>query len=549
MKYEKAYVALLLTIFAVLAISSMAQKGLTTDELAHIPAGYSYIKTQDFRLNPEHPALMKSLAGLFLLPLNPTLPLEHNSWITARGDGKQQWIFGAQFLHIVNDLDSILFWARIPVVLLALLLGFYIWRWSKELYGSKPALFALTLFTFSPNLLAHSRLVTTDLAITTFSLITIYYWYHALQNPSTRNLIKTGVALGLALASKFTGVYLPIILVLQAVWLSTKAQQEDVKRFAKQTLTRLLIVGATAFGTLILAYQIVGIPDFFVGLWRVIVHSQLGHNAYLMGAYSKSGWWYYFIFTFLFKTPIAIFILIIARMIYKHTKPFDKQTGFILLPAAIFFISFMLNKINIGHRHILPIYPFLFIWLSPLANTKDFAKKTLLVFTIVFYIVSSLFIYPHYLAYFNEFITPEQGHNYLLDSNIDWGQDLKGLGVWTKENNIDNITMAYFGLDYRDYRGITWNELKCRPTSGLIAISVNRLKGLNPKDAKCTAWMKDLKPIHYIGYSIHIYNISKEQIIPIQDNFCREQCTIQCTKEDLALANSFYNTTCKCACF
>ncbi|MFQ5620946.1 MAG: ArnT family glycosyltransferase [Candidatus Nanoarchaeia archaeon] len=546
---EKLFVAILLVIFAATAMSSMSQKGMTTDELTHITAGYSYVKTHDFRLNPEHPPLMKTLSGLFLLPLNPTLP-DHPSWDNALTDGEAQWVYGAQFFFFSpNDPDTLLFWARLPIVLTALLLGFYIWRWAKELYGTKPAFLALILFTFSPNLLANSRIVHTDIGITTFAFITLYYWWHTLKKPSLNNTVKTGIALGLALAAKFSAVFLLAILPILAVWHATKEQQEDVKKYAKKIVMPFVLILGLAIIVIFLLYQIVGIAAFFTGLWKVIVHSRIGHHSFLMGQRSMDGWWYYFIVTFLIKTPIALLALLIARIFYSKTKPFDKQTGFILIPAAIFFLAFMFNKINIGHRHILPIYPFLYLWISPLADVKKTAQKILLSAAVILYIISSIMIFPHYLAYFNEFVTPSNAHNYVIDSNIDWGQDLKGLGAWMKENNVDNITMAYFGLDSRYYRDITWNELKCKPTEGLIAISVNRLVGLKQNDEACTKWLHQFKPIEEIGYSIKIYNITEQNAKTLQHQFCKDHCSALCKAEGLALAKSTYNETCRCACF
>lgn len=543
MKYEKVFVAILLLIFAASAISSMSQKGLTTDELAHIPAGYSYISAHDFRMNTEHPALMKSLAGIALIPLQPDFP-EHSSW-----DNVEQWVWGAQFMYYSqNDADSILFYARIPIILVGLLLAFYVWRWSKELYGSKAGLLALTLFAFSPNLLAHTRLVTTDLGIAAFSFITVYYFNKALDRPSTKAWVKAGAFLGLSLAAKFTGVYLFVILPILALWKTTKEQQNDIKKYIQSLIKPAGIVLGTALGVLLLCYQIIGIPAYFVGLTQVILHSKIGHHAFLMGTHSQFGWWYYFFVTFAIKTPIALFLLLLARPFIKE-KPFNKQTAMFLIPAAIFFISFIFNKINIGHRHILPIYPFLYVWISPLANMKEQWKKLLLVLTILFYIASSVMIYPHYLSYFNEFVGPENGHHYLIDSNIDWGQDLPSLKLYMDENNITNITMAYFGLDSRDYRQIEWQELKCRPQEGLIAVSVNRLVGLKQKDADCTKWLREFEPIDTIGYSIKIFNISSEQASKAQDQFCKDHCGNVCRSQGLNLATSSFNQSCRCSCF
>ena len=150
MNKEKVIVGILLLIFFILALHSYNQKSIIVDELAHITSGYTYVKTGDFRLNPEHPPLIKTIAAIPLLFLNPNLPPDDQYWV----DG-DEWNYGANFLFMHNDnTDQIVFWARLPMVLIALLLGVYLYKWAKELYGEKAGLLALTLFAFSPNILA-----------------------------------------------------------------------------------------------------------------------------------------------------------------------------------------------------------------------------------------------------------------------------------------------------------------------------------------------------------------------------------------------------------
>jgi len=211
MKKENIVIILLLAIFFILALHSSAQKSIVTDELAHIPAGYSYMKTGDFRLNPEHPPLIKIIAGIPLVFLNPALPLDDPYWKEA-----DEWNFGAKFLYEYNNnADQLVFWARFPMLLIALLLGFYIYKWSKELYGHKAGLLALTLFAFSPNILAHARLVTTDVGITTFMFITFYYIWKHNRTQSKKYLYVAGLFFGLALATKYTSLYfIPVIAVI-----------------------------------------------------------------------------------------------------------------------------------------------------------------------------------------------------------------------------------------------------------------------------------------------------------------------------------------------
>ena len=191
-------IAFLLLIFMfVLAVFSMKDDSVTMDELAHLPAGYSYLTQKDMRLNPEHPPLMKDLAAIPLLFIkNINFPSEIGAW---KEDVNGQWAFGFNFLYQSgNPVDKMIFWGRIPMILILILLGFYIFKWTKELFGQKTALLALFLFSFSPTFLAHGRLVTTDVGAAAGVFIATYYFIKAFQQPIKKNIILAGIAFGLA---------------------------------------------------------------------------------------------------------------------------------------------------------------------------------------------------------------------------------------------------------------------------------------------------------------------------------------------------------------
>jgi len=210
----------------------------------------------------------------------------------------------------------------------------------------------------------------------------------------------------------------------------------------------------------------------------------------------------------------------------------------------------MKNRINIGVRHILPIYPLLCIYVSKLV-TFDKKKwiKLAVGLLIAFYVIESVLIFPNYLAFFNVAVGgPENAFHYLSDSNIDWGQDLKGLKVWMDENNIDTIKLTYFGMDSKKYRGIDWEEVKCGPSTGLLAVSVTRLIGLTEKAGICLHWLRSQQPIAHIGHSILIYDISKADILGKKDSYCGLICKDKCAKEGQRYVGSAYNQTCKCKC-
>src|SRR5215510_7187430 len=150
----------------------------TIDEVAHLPAGYTYWVTRDFRLNPEHPPLAKLIAALPLLAIKPTLDLNWPEW-----KASQQYIFGYGFL------------------------------WARDMFGNASGLFALGLFAFSPNLLAHGMLVTTDVPVAVFMTLALYLFWRQQRHPSTGTSIGIGLATGAAMACKFSGAILPLILI------------------------------------------------------------------------------------------------------------------------------------------------------------------------------------------------------------------------------------------------------------------------------------------------------------------------------------------------
>ncbi len=223
-KHAGRIVLLILVLFFAVSLVVSRQESTTMDEKAHIPAGYSYVRYGDMRINPEHPPMLKDFAGLPLLLLDPqpvmpqSDPLwESGDWLDktkfpegpARTWGLAQWNFGDTILHQNgNDADAITFWSRFPIVLVAMLLGFFVYRWTKELGGTLAGLFALVLYAFDPNIIAHSHYVTTDIGIAAFIFMSMYYFVRFLKDPSGKNVILSGLFLGLAELAKFSAVLL-----------------------------------------------------------------------------------------------------------------------------------------------------------------------------------------------------------------------------------------------------------------------------------------------------------------------------------------------------
>lgn len=217
---------ILLAVFIVSVLLSL-QESTTSDERAHIPAAYSYVKYLDMHINPEHPPLLKDLAGLPLLFMDLRFPIENTLWTEGLkeplGDRfiyNEQWDLGTMFIFS-NDADAVMFWSRFPIILIALLLGFFIFQWTKELAGTVAGLFALVLYAFDPNVLGHNHYVTTDLGIAAFIFISFYFFIKFLKKPAWKNVLLAGIFLGLAQLTKFSAVllfpYFGLILVVYAL--------------------------------------------------------------------------------------------------------------------------------------------------------------------------------------------------------------------------------------------------------------------------------------------------------------------------------------------
>jgi hypothetical protein len=538
-------VLLLILLFAQTYLSAI-QKSISNDELTYIASGYSYIKTGDLRMNPDHPNLIKLLGGLPLLLLNPVLPLDHYTWTESLNNPKRanfnQWEFGAQFLYGYNtDADKIILFSRIPMMFLSVLFGFYVFKFAKELYGKKAGLFALFLYSFSPNMLAHSRFVTTDL-IAGFALISLYYLWVFLHNPTMKNSILLGLLLGLTFATKSTAIYLipPFVVITIGFLIKNKFYRKKVDSYNLISyfviiifLTYFVFLGTYFFkdinsdyateyflettgidnSVISTAINIFPIPaPFLIGFADVIRDSDIGRPSFLMGLFSVKGRWYYYPIALLIKTPVAMIIFFVLSLIFfrkiRNYNLFDELL--LILPALFFAYMFITSNWNIGLRHILPIYPPLFVFVSKLINYKKL--QWLIVLLSLWYVISSLLIFPHYLSYFNELVGgSDNGHNYLIDSNLDWGQDLKVLKKWIDDNDVDFINLAYWGKDNPVYRNINYELLECQePKTGLIAVSVNYLIGFSENWAECMEWLResDNQPIDKSGYSIFIYNIT-----------------------------------------
>ena len=648
-----AAVAVLSVMFAIF-LSTGLQESAIMDELAHIPAGYSYLKYQDMRINPEHPPLLKDISALPLLFLDLKFPENSKSWAA---DINGQWDLGREFLYKSgNNPDEILFWARLGPIVLTLLFGFLLFRLGSEFFGAKTALLSLILFAFSPAILAHGKYVTTDTAAAFGFFTGIFYFLRYLKSPSNKNLLIAGVFFGIAQSLKFSLVLLvPFLLGIVFLWVLANEERRGfvnylkslavvfLKTFVIFAVGFILIVwplyqfhtwnypaapsealregvaapsealreGVAAPATLSQRAEISAIKScddldkqaigpsqfrdtactlklfrfrpladlitwmsdkpilrpyaqYALGVLMVGTRTVGGNTTYFLGEVSRDSWWYYFPTVYFLKEPLAIHILSLSAiliillaclklnfrpaggrinaMLGWLKKYFTQVTLFLFI--AFYFAVSMTGNLNIGVRHIIPTFPFIFLLISDIItrflkrkpefvftvsletfkNLAGFyAKKSfgyILVFGLVgWYVISVLIQYPYFIAYFNEAAGgPENGYKYVADSNLDWGQDLKRLTLFAEENNIDKIRLNYFGGGSQEYylgdKFISWWSAR-GPEPGWHAISATFLDEAfgqpvgryerKPQDSYF--WLKGRTPTTVIGHSIFVYEI------------------------------------------
>lgn len=529
----------LLCVFVGQGVFFIRANSQTVDEATHLAAGYSYLTTRDFRLDAEHPPFIKELQALplwvvYKLPFRPDL----QQWRNA--DQEQ---IGLDFLYKSPiPADQILAWSRFTNLFLGVLLVALIGWWAYRLWGSLPAMLAMTLASLEPNLVAHSALVTTDLGVALFIFLAVYLLWEYLQLPTWGRLVAVGVSTGFALAAKFSALFLlaSLSLILALIVIAGEpcalpANQTRIARWPKiaQAGTLFLIVVCVAFLIIVPVYFFQGIVPWVTGLREFLGHADTGHLSFFLGDYSYQGWWDYFGVAFLIKTPIGSLLLIAASLaFYRVGKPLQRRDAILLLiPPALIFIAATQAKVNIGLRHILPVYPFLFVLASRLATVRlrrEWAVPLLIGIAAIFTAISSLRISPHQLAYFNEFVGgPGQGYRYLSDSNIDWGQDLKGLKRYMEQENLPIIYLSYFGTAPPAAYGIRYQSIartgihEVSPPSDkvsaatarkIFAISVYNLQDISTGSRPLFRWLWLRQPIAKIGYSIFIYDLSNDSV-------------------------------------
>lgn len=559
--YEIAAVCLFLIVLSAQLYFSVRRESQTWDEANHIFTGYRSWTHADFGLNPEHPPLLKLLATTPLLWSQPKSPALEERYFK-----EDAFLRGKEFLY-QNDPEKILARTRTVAASLALLAALVVFFGTREMFGRGAAFIALALLTFDPNLLAHGALITTDVGLACFMFLSVYLFYRFVKSPSALLLIMAGIVVGFVLAVKHTG-----LLVLPALFLLTLSEiifnavdRKNIGRDALKLLGALALI--TLIGWVVLwsfyRFRYDARPDglqmnpplveYVKGLkpseawpistaarFHILPESYLYglvdvrltadyYTSYVLGKVYAHGVWFYFPVVFLIKSTVGVLVLFLLSLGVVATRSMNRRREivFLVVPMIFYLLVAMTVGMNIGVRHILVVYVFLYVLIGGAASFLFQRSRRWAYAVAVFLLVhvgSSVMAFPNYIPYANEvWGGPSQTHKYLTDSNSDWGQQLKSIKQYLDQRGTQECWFLYFaeGVAEPIYYGIPCKPLPTISTlwlnlpievpdsiDGPVLISASNLSGVEfgPGSLDPYGQFKLLKPTAVIDRGVFVFD-------------------------------------------
>jgi 4-amino-4-deoxy-L-arabinose transferase-like glycosyltransferase len=486
-------IVLLFGLFAFQLWFHATRTSATVDESPHILAGHRLWQCGDFGINPEHPPLLKLLAAA---PLNfQTLiepPWDCGSRMTSK---PESFLFGTKFM-IQNGVDAIVVPVRLSAALMSLLLAILVMAATWQMFGRWEAVTALALLAFEPNLIANGSIVTTDMALSATAFAAFYALYRFCRDPNAFRFLLVGTTVGLMLAAKHSAViFVPVFFVLLIADVVISRRGES--RLTKQILRRcadfagILLIGLVVLWALYgfryhaipgegentisvgnyikansmlrpeiaesLSARIVAgmnqthlLPESYVlGLADIIASGS--RNAYIFDHNYPTGRWFYFPLAFIVKSSVALLLLLPLGFLFTF---FDREKRremlFLLIPPLLFFAVALTSQLNIGVRHILPVYPFFIViaavgavWLS----RKLYLFRYVLICLLLFHAATSVRTAPNFMAFSND-LWGGTNNTYRIfrGPDVDWGQNTKLVAEYLARESITDCWFAPYGL-------------------------------------------------------------------------------------------------------
>ncbi len=560
-KYVWLAAAMLLLVQATLALTIVHRESLTFDEDDHMFAGYMMWKTADYGLNPEHPPLVKLLATVPILrdQLWVPPPMDHRSFKEEAYLNGRDWLARND-----GDRQHLVFRMRASAELLALGLCLLVFLAAREWFGDAAGLVTLTLVVFDPNVLAHSALVTTDIGISCFFVAAVWTFYRYTTRPTPLRLVVAGVATGLLLATKHSGILIGPMFVVLMAWEVFTAPRAERKRTALRltgaffAIVVLSIVVLWSFygfryaarpagmtlSTTVAGYaaplphlEAAGVlavsrlrllpESYLVGLIDVKRMAE-AYPTFLLGKVYSHGQWDYFPFVILIKSTLGLLVLLVLATFAMVTGRLAgrRELTYALTPALVYLAVAMASGMNIGARHLLPMYAFVIIFAAAGAVTLAArSRRWAMVCSalVVAHIVSSLVVFPNEIAYANEaWGGPKNVHTLLSDANVDWGQQLYQVKQWQDLHPGQECWFAYFprpeidpgvygirchALPTVDTQWLGGAEIIPPRIAGAVLISAGDLSGCESPSAEDNPYrsFQSLHPDQTIDHAVFVY--------------------------------------------
>lgn len=472
--------AMSLQLFAVIS-----RKNITVDEIVMIPSAYYHLAAGNFQLVNEHPPLSKLIAGVPALLIQPD-EVKPEQIVGEPGSNPAKWSYAERFWeNNPQRFESLSYWPRVPAILLTVLLGFIIFKFARELFGNLPAVLAVALFTLEPTVLAHGRVVQTDIPATLGYLLIFFAMYRYGGNPRYKQAAWIGGAAGLALLSKFSmllaGPVLAVFFVAM-IWRTRRDRQERNRVFghvAVVVVIALVIINAgylfqhraiepydvawiqesfprvssaVTIGARALSHLVPA--DFVLGILRQVRHNSEGHPAGLLGMYNRTGWWYYFPVAFALKTTLPFLLLSLSAVgwaVHQWIKKREARFMWLLAPFLVYTAYVLGSRIDIGVRYYLPAYPFLFILsgalLTRIVTSPRFRHAGVMASIVLFgwMMFEAVRAFPNQMSYMNQLASGRPHWWYLSDSNVEWGDDARNVGNYLAQRGETRVRSAFLG--------------------------------------------------------------------------------------------------------
>ncbi len=526
---SRVLVPVLILIFILQCVWFIRTQAFTNDEPEHLVAGLEAWRFGEFKRWHDQPPLARLLFAI---------PLQKTNWSYKLVDGEVNPVSPAAEVWLDRS--------RPMNVLLGVALLLFLWATARRLFSESAANFALALAVLSPDLIAHFSLATIDgigaLFIFAVAVQLARWWIQ----PTRGRAILLGLLLGGMLLSKFNSpplfaMALAAILIRTAGSLSWNPRRWHWGRAAgvfaiacfvvwtgyfyhvsKVTFADQMVTIHFSGYTKILQYEMptlqrpvtIFLPacEWMTGLGQVIVHNMEGHRSFFLGWYSTQGFKTYFPVAMLLKWPLVVLALALIGVLFVTQQRFAGRRELLLMSIfpAVYFVFAVFSHINIGIRHILPIYPFLLLYAALVWETWRRNKRAtfLLVGLLVFQAVDIARYAPDYLSYFSIAVKPDRTWQYLSDSNTDWGQGMYALREYQQQHPTENLYLAYVGEVDPAFYGIRYTKLKegDRPT-GTVVVSATHLSGELLQDHHAFRWVLAYPRKAILNHTLYVYDV------------------------------------------